>query len=296
MQHESFLLGLAGFPLEHSFSPRMHNAALNSLGLSGEYRLFPIPPCPNPTDQIARLLDQVRRGEVHGLNVTIPYKQSIMMQVDEYTPEAQAIGAINTVFRKGNKLIGTNTDAAGFLADLSRFFPVEKWSLNPHNLSALVLGAGGSARAVVYALASSGWQVTVAARRIEQAEALCLDLQSYQENLPPIKSTNLGTTLVLPEPLPILIVNTTPVGMHPHEAASPWPANLPFPSGAMIYDLIYNPADTTLMKSARIAGLATTNGLGMLLEQAVLAFEQWFDRPAPRSVMHQALLDSYTDF
>jgi shikimate dehydrogenase len=140
------------------------------------------------------------------------------------------------------------------------------------------------ARAVVNALADSGWQVTVAARRLAQAQALVRDLQSGGGVL---RAAPLNEGVFrLPA---ALIVNTTPVGMHPNPADSVWPAAVPFPRGAAVYDLVYNPPQTALVQAARTAGLAALGGLGMLVEQAALAFEIWTGQPAPREAMWKAL-------
>jgi len=168
--HFNFLeLGLVGWPLDHSLSPRMHNAALQTLGLAGEYRLYPIPPLPEGVTALSELLDRMRQGELKGLNVTIPHKQNVLSLLDEMTPAAQAIGAVNMIYSQGKQLTGNNSDAFGFLADLKRVFPS---IFQEPDSTALVLGAGGSARAVVYALAQAGWRVMVAARRVQQAEQL----------------------------------------------------------------------------------------------------------------------------
>jgi shikimate dehydrogenase len=281
--HPDFLnLGLIGWPLEHSFSPRMHNAALQALNLTGEYRLFLVPPLPSGAAVLAELLEQMRQGKIKGLNVTIPHKQNVLRLLDELTPAARAIGAVNMISSEGKFLIGSNTDAPGFLADLTRVFPsiFEKPASN-----ALILGAGGSARAVVYALAQAGWGVTVAARRVDQAvelaASLTLDHSTCIEPLPLQEST-----LIMPF---TLVVNTTPLGMFPDIPASPWPKQVPFPAGAAVYDLVYNPPETSLLRAARDAGLPTANGLGMLFEQAVVAFESWTGHPAPRLAMRSAL-------
>ncbi|PJB66449.1 MAG: shikimate dehydrogenase, partial [Anaerolineae bacterium CG_4_9_14_3_um_filter_57_17] len=164
MNSSSFHLGLIGYPLGHSLSPKIHAAALKACGLRGDYSLFPIHP--DDKQGLKDLLNRVRSGEITGLNVTIPHKQNVIPLLDELTPTAQAIGAVNTIYRHGEKLIGENTDAAGFLSDLKK--NIGNWKLGIGKL-ALVLGAGGAARAVIYALLHDGWQVTLAARRIEQA-------------------------------------------------------------------------------------------------------------------------------
>jgi shikimate dehydrogenase len=277
-------LGLVGWPLGHSLSPRLHNAALAALNLPGEYQLFPAPPFPEGQACLPELLDQVRKGTpgaVHGLNVTIPHKQNVLPLLDELTPTATAIGAANLIFLKDGRLTGDNTDAAGFLADLQHI-GLANPTLNSQ--TALVLGAGGSTRAVVYALVNSGWQVWIAARRIEQASALAASLQ--------VTGPDIHTLLMQPDALACaydLIVNTTPLGMYPDVESNPWPAELPFPPGACVYDLVYNPFETALVRQARAAGLRAANGLGMLVNQAAIAFETWTGQPAPLTAMWDAV-------
>ncbi len=280
-----FHLGLTGYPLGHSLSPGIHKLALAACGLQGEYTLFPIHP--DDLNGLKALLARLRAGELHGLNVTIPHKQAVVPLLDELTPAAAAIGAVNTIYMRQNKLIGANTDAPGFLADLKRFIasiPNGASKISARK-SALVLGAGGAARAVVYALVNDGWQVTVAARRLEQAQELArqyasrltpytLRITNYASRFTPYESRiTPPTSPNLPEAA--LIVNATPLGMAPHTDASPWPAGLPFPPQAIVYDLVYNPQETKLVSEARAAGLPAVTGLGMLVEQAALAFELW---------------------
>ncbi|MDO9302105.1 MAG: hypothetical protein Q7T89_12010, partial [Anaerolineales bacterium] len=156
---QRFQLGLIGYPLGHSLSPKIHGAALKACGLEGNYSLFPIHP--DDKQGLKDLLARVRSGEITGLNVTIPHKQNVIDFMDELTPTAQTIGAVNTIYFRENQLIGDNTDAAGFLSDLKKFIGNREWGIGR---PAFVLGAGGSARAVVYALLNDGWQVTLAAR------------------------------------------------------------------------------------------------------------------------------------
>lgn len=275
-------LGLAGWPLGHSFSPCLHNAALAALSLAGEYRLFPIPPLPEGQEALARLLDRVRKGELHGLNVTIPHKQNVLPLLDELTPAARLAGAANTLYMKDGRLVGDNTDVPGFLADLQRagFIPT-----GAGEKRALVLGAGGAGRGVGYALAQAGWQVWISARRPEQARALANSLLAI--------STAIQSLPWQPEAWPDgcdLVVNATPLGMFPDVESSPWPLGLPFPAGACVYDLVYNPPETRLARQARSAGLRAATGLGMLVEQAALAFETWSGQAAPRQAMWEAVL------
>jgi shikimate dehydrogenase len=266
----TFKLGLIGYPLGHSLSPKIHTAALKACDLKGDYLLFPV--APDDLQELMNLLNRLRSGKTHGFNITIPHKQTIIPFLDELTLTAQAIGAVNTVYIKNGKLTGDNTDAAGFLADLQKLL-----TLNPQKpgnvKSALVLGAGGSARAVAYALVNDGWAVTVAARRVEQAQTLIAQFLNLGSRLTSIEYHATALDSIIPTLS--LLVNTTPVGMYPNIDASPWPAELPFPSNATVYDLVYNPHLTKLVTDARYAGLPATTGLGMLIEQAVLAFKIW---------------------
>lgn len=268
----TFKLGLIGYPLSHSLSPQIHTAALQSCQLDGEYSLFPVQP--DDKQGLKDLLSQIRSGKIHGLNVTIPHKQNVIPFLDELTHTAAAIGAVNTIYLHNDKLIGDNTDGRGFLADVKRLIDSAAFSFQP---SALVLGAGGSARAVVYALLNDGWKVILAARRVEQANELAKQFEQVnivEFNFQTFQRSNVQ-----------LIVNTTPLGMTPNIDQSPWPGNLPFPTGAAIYDLVYNPRETKLVRDAHAQGLNATTGLGMLIEQAALAFEIWTNHSPSREIM-----------
>ncbi len=277
----TFKLGLIGYPLGHSLSPKIHHAALKSCGLEGHYSLFPI--LPDDKQGLKDLLACIRSGEITGLNITIPHKQNVMEFLDELTPTAQAIGAVNTIYLHENKLIGHNTDAQGFLSDLKKF--VNKETGKQVNKNALILGAGGSARAVVYALANDGWKVTIAARRTEQAKELSLSFANYELRITNIASLNLATFQLSNFQL---IVNTTPVGMFPNINQSPLPENFSLSKETIIYDLVYNPRETKFVHDVRAQGLQATTGLGMLIEQAALAFELWTGHNPPREVLWNA--------
>jgi shikimate dehydrogenase len=277
-------LGLTGWPLSHSLSPKIHNAALQAVELEGRYSLYPL--ALDDVRGLVALLNNIRSGALQGLNVTIPYKQTVIPLLDELTPIAAAIGAVNTIYLRDNKLIGDNTDAPGFLSDLKRF--IRNWESEiGSGRSALILGAGGSARAATYALLSDEWKVTLAARRSEQAKALIAQLSNPKSSLAridyhPAAFRSLFSTLDL-------IVNATPVGMFPETEASPWPEGLPFPAKAVVYDLVYNPRETRFVRDARAAGLSATTGVRMLVEQAALSFEIWAGCVAPRPIMFSAL-------
>jgi shikimate dehydrogenase len=273
-------LGLIGFPLSHSLSPRLHQAALKSVGWQGEYLLYPVAPGEIPG--LAGLAADMRRGEIQGLNVTIPHKQAIIAYLDELTPTAQAIGAVNTIFLQDGKLIGHNTDATGFQADQVKFLGdsvTEK--------KALVMGAGGAARAIVYALLNMGWKVTLAVRSADTGQAEML--RKSFETLPGAERAEI-VFLEAGELGRIrsgigLIVNATPIGMFPETDFSAWPEGLAFPEGAAVYDLVYNPRQTRLVRDAQAAGLRATTGLGMLVEQAALSFACWTGQIVSREVM-----------
>lgn len=282
----NFQLGLIGYPLGHSLSPKIHTAALKACGLKGDYSLFPI--APHDKQGLKDMLARVRTGEIHGLNVTIPHKQNVIELMDELTATAKAIGAVNTIYLHQDKLIGDNTDISGFLSDLKRFLTLKCDSKLSHlqelapalQKKALVLGAGGSARAIVYALLCDGWDVTIAARRIEQAQQLSQSFGKYDLRL---------STFDLQLTTFNLIVNTTPLGMTPNIEDSPLPENIVLSPKTVIYDLIYNPRETKLVKDARAQGLSATTGLGMLIEQAALAFEIWTGAKADRDAMQKAV-------
>ena len=280
-------LGLVGFPLEHSLSPQIHMAALKAQHLEGRYDLFPFPPTSEGFEGIQSLIEQMHRGDLHGLNVTIPHKITLIPYLDRLTPISRAIGAVNALRLEGDELVGDNFDCASFLADLT--LQLKQAGLlalcQRPGRSALVLGAGGSARAVVYGLLSQGWQVSVASRQLAQAQELvhafsltsaitCCDLDG-------LASSDVSGF--------DLIVNATPLGMHPGTGASPWPDGLPFPSAAFVYDLVYTPSETALLRSARSVGLPTANGLGMLVRQAAMSFCYWTGQEPPMEVMYGSI-------
>ena len=277
-----FHFALTGYPLGHSRSPAIHNAALAACLLEGEYILRPIPP-DHIQVGLGQLVSDLRKGAIHGFNVTIPHKQAILDFCDVLTPAATAMGAANLVYKQDSQIIGDNSDAPGFMAALIPY--QDRWKGTARR--AIVLGAGGSARAVVYALVSSGWYVQLAARRQQQAIELAINLAGgiYQDNI---------LAIDLPAGLSgagaDLLVNTTPLGMHPNPDGCPWPDGLAFPEQAVVYDLVYNPRETTLLKRAGAAGLPTIGGIQMLVEQAAIAFERWTGRSAPLQAMFNSVI------
>lgn len=256
------LFGLIGWPVGHSFSPAMHNAALAERGINGVYVPLPVHP-----DHLPTAVAGLAALGFGGVNVTVPHKQAVMPLLDTLEESARAIGAVNTLVFD-HQTTGHNTDWSGFLADLAAL------QVPADGRDCLVLGAGGSARAVVYALARAGGRVQVLARRPEQAADLAAGLRPFVvSELRAWPLADLPAVAARAEAP--LIINTTPLGMAPHVEASIWPAGCPFPAGAFVYDLVYNPRQTRLMQQAQQAGCGAANGLGMLVHQGADAFTLW---------------------
>ena len=267
-----FQVGLIGGAIAHSVSPAMHNAAFQVLGLPWQYSLLPTPP-----DQVGARLQELVEGGYRGANVTVPHKQAVLPYLDGLSETARAMGAVNTLLFAEGRIWGDNTDAEGLMRALgeARF--------DPAGAHALILGAGGAARAAAFALGSAGCPVTIHNRTPERAQALALDMtrQGFSIRVAPeLETLDLAAL--------DLLVNTTSVGMWPHVDASPWPESLPLPSHWTVMDLVYNPAETRLLARARAAGAICVGGLGMLVHQGALAFELWTGHKAPIDVMRAA--------
>lgn len=294
-------VGLIGYPVAHSASPRMQGAAFASVGLDWQYELWN-----TPLDELHARVKMIREcDDISGANVTIPHKQNVFPLMDEITPHARAIGAVNTIIKRIQtsgvaqnlrglqnpgglcQLLGDNTDWLGFLADL-RYHGVQPEVLP----RALVLGAGGSARAIVYALASCGVQVCVLNRDPVRAQQIVEALQASCSGL--LQAGALTPAVLCAQDGARLIVNCTSAGMSPNVETSPWPDDVAFPAGATLYDLVYKPRQTRLMRQAQAANLAVIGGIGMLAEQGAAAFERWTAIPAARvtDVMRAALEES----
>ncbi len=270
------LVGLLGWPVEHSISPPMHNAAFAFLGIDWCYVPFAVPP-----EALADALRGVRALGLRGVNATVPHKQALLVLVDTLTPEARAIGAVNTIL-VGEGLTGHNTDAAGFMRALRGA------GCEPYGSRALVLGAGGAARAVGYGLAQAGAHLVLLNRTPERAAALSAALKAALPGALVEHGPLTKAALEELAPRVDLVVNTTSVGMWPHTAASPWPEELPFPGQAFLFDLVYNPPETRLMAQARAQGARAENGLMMLVHQGAEALRLWTGIEPPVEVMEAA--------
>jgi shikimate dehydrogenase len=266
-------VGLIGWPVEHSVSPAMHNAAFEALGLDWRYDLLPVRP-----GELGRDLRELVEQGYRGFNVTVPHKVEALGLAQNVDAAAKVIGAANTLtVREGGDLWAVNTDAPGLWRDLN-----ERAVAQPP-ADALILGTGGSARAVAYALLTGGWRVHVLSRELERAEAFAREFEPVG-TIAPLQRRNLPSLVAESA----LIVNCTPVGMWPHADASPWPDEAPIPSASTVYDLVYNPPRTVLMAQAEVAGARAIGGLGTLVWQGALAFELWTGQEPPLDVMRAA--------
>jgi len=274
---ETSLVGLMGWPVGHSLSPAMHNAAFAELDIDWIY--LPLPVQPGDVDSAIKGLVALN---FVGSNVTVPHKQAVMRYMDELSEAARITGAVNTILIQDGRLLGYNTDPIGFLNSL------QEAGCHPQGMRVAVLGAGGSARAVVYALAQVGADsVVVVNRTVERAAVLVDDMDGLFPNNALSYEPLTQETLVTLGNNVDLVVNSTSVGMYPHVAACPWPEEVPMPGNAVYYDLIYNPLETVFLARARAMGATGVDGLGMLVHQGALAFETWTGQPAPLEVMRK---------
>jgi shikimate dehydrogenase len=274
-------VGLIGWPVEHSLSPAMHNAAFEALGFGWQYELLPVPP-----GQLGAALAGLRTDELRGANVTVPYKSAVMTFLDEIDDAAGAIGAVNTITVQGGRWRGHNTDAAGFVRALGEV------GLEAAGQRALLLGAGGAARAVAYALAGAGCAVAIYNRTGMRAAELVHDLQGLSPNAPVAWVPDSAALERMDLARLDLLVNATAAGMWPNSKDTPWPEELTLPSHWTVFDLVYNPLETRLLRQARRAGAKTIDGLGMLVWQGALAFELWTGRVPPVDLMRAAALEA----
>ena len=276
------LLGIIGNPVEHSLSPVMHNAAIAHLGLDYIYVPFPVKQA-----DLETAIAGFKAVNLKGFNITIPHKQAIIPLLSEITDDAINIGAVNTVWRTASGWKGTNTDAEGFVA------PLKNMSRDWTQITPVILGNGGAARAVIAGLANLGClQIHLVGRNPDK---LARFYQSWQHS-PVVTSLlkihnwdNLASLISAAD----LLVNTTPVGMSPHTDASPIDADLmqKLKKSAIAYDLIYTPNPTQFLKLAQAQGATTIDGLEMLLQQGVAALKIWLQQPVPVEVMRNSLRD-----
>ncbi len=273
---------LLGYPVAHSLSPFLHNTAFRYQGLNRVYLAAAVPSAALPS-AVAGL----RALGFLGANVTLPHKRAVVPLMDALSAGARAVGAVNTIVCREEgeavQLYGDNTDVAGFLA------PLAPWAGRLYGAAMTVLGAGGAARAVVYALLSTyrPRRLTLGARDAGKAAAFVCEMapQDPTGALRPAAGEALreavrGSTLV---------VNATPVGMHPYPDRTPWPHPEDFGGAHLVYDLIYTPEQTRLLAEAAQRGATTLGGMAMLLGQAAAAYAQWTGLSFPTDVVRAAL-------
>ena len=262
------IYGIMGKPVSHSLSPAMHNAAFQAHGLNKVYVAFEV------TD-VARALDGFRAIGVGGVSVTIPHKQAVIPHLDAIDPVAQKIGAVNTLLIEDTHIRGYNTDWIGANQALETIVDLPASTV-------LVLGAGGSARAIGFGLQEKGATVILANRTLAKGQALARDLNCECYPLEEIKDLKVDA-----------LVNATSVGMTPNVDATPvakaFMKNVP-----AVMDIVYSPLETRLLREAKQVGCKTVNGTYMLLFQGVAQFELWTGRKAPVDVMRKILLERFT--
>ncbi len=270
-------LGLLGNPVAHSVSPAMHNAGFRALGLDAVYLAFDV-----PRGALGAAIYGLQALGAAGFNLTIPHKEAALKLLDDLAPAAAAIGAVNTVVRSGRHLVGHNTDAGGFTWALR-----EEAGLDPRGRRAVILGAGGFARAVAYGLREAGAEVQVVNRSLERARLLA---ESLGRGITALEAGGGRALAALREA--DLVVNATPLGMHPAVGGTPLEDLSPLKDGCVVVDGIFNPLTTRLVGEARHRGLRALGGLGTLVRQGALAWPLWFGREAPLSAMEAAARDA----
>ena len=261
------ITGIFGFPIEHTFSPAMHNAAFSNLGLNYCYIPFLVSP-----EHLKDAVESIRALNIRGVNVTIPHKQSLMPMLDQIHEEAAFIGAVNTVVNRKGKLIGYNTDGRGFIKSL------EENGISIEGKNVLIHGAGGASRAVSYYLCKEARSVSLYGRSPEKVERLVDDLKiiygnaSSLRNMKDIEGYN-------------IIINATPLGMKESDPL-PFDTSL-LQSNQTVCDLIYT--KTRFIEKAAQQGCTVIDGIGMLLWQGALSFELWTGKQPDIQVMREAL-------
>ncbi len=278
------LCGVIGDPIEHTMSPVIHNAAFTRMGLDYVYVPFRV-----KKEGLAKAIQGMRALNIRGLNVTIPHKVSVMPLLDELDPVAERIGAVNTITNDDGVLKGYNTDASGFLQAL-----LEK-DIEPGEKNIVILGAGGASRAISLILAERGAHLVILNRLLELdwAEELADRLAKlFNREIKALELTEENLVEVLDGA--DILVNATSVGMSPNSSETLVPSNRLRP-GLVVFDVIYNPIKTKLLREAEEAGGKTISGVEMLVWQGALAFERWTGVEAPLELMREEVIKQLKD-
>ncbi len=267
------LAALFGYPARYSLSPSLHNAAYAAMGIDARYVVLPVQP-----EDLGVAVASVRAFDMLGASVTLPHKEGVIEFLDEISPTANALNAVNTIVNDSKRLIGHNTDGDGFVTSLNT-----DAGFTPAQQSCVVLGAGGAARAVVLALANAGASEIAIINRTPERSAACVDLAP--------QIARIGTTSDIATAS--LVVNATPVGQHGVGPADETPVDTALLSDQhLVVDLIYVPEQTQLLINAEKQGAQTLNGLGMLIHQAARQIELWTGQQAPVDIMRNAVTDN----
>jgi shikimate dehydrogenase len=264
------IAGLIGYPVSHSLSPAMHNEGFERLGIDARYEAWAVPP-----GNLATFVEKLRDPKYLGANVTLPHKQGVFSLVDERSAISEKMGVVNTIVNRNGRLFGDTTDPVGFLNAF------KEAGQGFDGKSVAILGNGGSARTVLFTLAtmSKARRIVVVARDPKKSDALISEVHKETGSF---VAEAIGFDAYPKSGGDFdVIVNTTPIGMHPNVDATPLPADKLAP-GQVVYDIVYNPAETRLLREARGRGCLAVGGLGMLVHQGLASFEQWTGKnPGP---------------
>jgi len=276
MPGKTKVCGIIGDPIEHTMSPLMHNAAFDRMGMDYLYVPFKV-----GKEDLGKAIEGMKALNMRGLNVTIPHKVAVIPFLDKLDPLAEKIGAVNTIVNEDGVLTGYNTDATGFLQAL-----LERGT-EPEGKNIVILGAGGASRAISFVLAERDAHLVILNRQLELdwAEELAHRLsQTFNQEVEALKldEENLAMTLDRAD----ILVNATSVGMSPNISETPVPARLLKP-GLVVFDIVYNPIKTRLLREAEAAGAKTINGVDMLVWQGASSVEMWTGLREPIELMRE---------
>lgn len=271
---------LIGHPVEHSLSPAIQNAAFRHLGLDYVYVAFNVKP-----ENLGYAILGAKSLGIHGLNVTMPHKIEVIRYLDDLDESARLVGSVNTILNSKGRLIGYTTDGIGALNALK--YAGE----DPANKKVVVLGAGGASRSISFALAKYARELVILNRTVEKAEKLARDIvSSLGVGADAVRFGRLDCSRLEAELKGAdIVINATSIGMKPNDAETPIKRGL-LHSGLTVFDIVYEPLETRLLREARLAGAKTIDGLSMLIHQGAASFEIWTGLKAPIEVMREAAL------
>lgn len=291
---ETKVYGVIGWPVSHSMSPAIHNAGFDKVGYNGVYLPLPIPPEYEHFKATVSTWLDFKALDFKGASVTIPHKENLIRYVEEHggevEPLAKAIGAANTLtVRDDGSLYASNTDYAAAIDALCDAMQIERDGLKDKQVA--VIGAGGAARAIVAGLANYGAVTTIYNRTVERGEALAKAFSQSEGQVSAAGMDELSQTKAT------VIINCTPIGMHPNVDDSPITDEGILSRGMVVFDTIYNPIETKLLKQAKAAGCVRVSGVEMFVRQAMGQFTGWTGKPAPAAVFEQVVMEhlSQTD-